>query len=191
MEIVDKIMGKVDQWAELFMPDPVGEIDDNDPGTVVGRQQAQPQRAEVAQEDAGEVLRVANGGTEMAYGGSASSASQADGFVRGRTLRRNGGGPQLTVHTTKVGHLDVNVYAPTAFAQVQQVADDLKAGRAAVVNYERLAVSEQCRICDFINGAAYVLDATPRRVSAQIMIYVPRGVDIETLRARMGSVLPD
>ena len=54
----------------------------------------------------------------------------------------------------------------------------LKAGKACVVNYEQIEALEQRRICDFVNGVCYVLDGSAKRVSNQIMLYVPNGVDV-------------
>ena len=59
------------------------------------------------------------------------------------------------------------------------IADDLKAGKAAVVNYERIEATEQRRICDFVNGVCYVLDGCAKRISNQIVLYVPDGVDVD------------
>jgi len=86
--------------------------------------------------------------------------------------------PQLTVHTTKQPQLKMQIYAPRNFDQVTAIADDLKAGKACVVNYEQIEALEQRRICDFVNGVCYVLDGSARRVSNQIMLYVPVGVDV-------------
>ena len=86
--------------------------------------------------------------------------------------------PQLTVHTTKQPQLKMQIYAPRNFEQVTAIADDLKAGKACVVNYEQIEALEQRRICDFVNGVCYVLDGSAKRVSNQIMLYVPNGVDV-------------
>jgi cell division inhibitor SepF len=86
--------------------------------------------------------------------------------------------PQLTVHTTKQPQLKMQIYAPRNFDQVTAIADDLKAGKSCVVNYEQIEAMEQRRICDFVNGVCYVLDGSAKRISNQIMLYVPNGVDV-------------
>lgn len=86
--------------------------------------------------------------------------------------------PQLTVHTTKQPQLKMQIYAPRNFEQVTAIADDLKSGKACVVNYEQIEAMEQRRICDFVNGVCYVLDGSAKRISNQIMLYVPNGVDV-------------
>ena len=86
--------------------------------------------------------------------------------------------PQLTVHTNNPVALKVQIYAPQNFDQVTAIADDIKSGKAAVINYERIDAGEQRRICDFVNGVCYVLNGCAKRISDQIVLYVPDGVDV-------------
>ena len=88
--------------------------------------------------------------------------------------------PKLTVHTTKVSELAMEIHVPSNYEQVARIADDLLANRATIVNFERVEGNEQQRIFDFINGVSYVLDCAARRVSANLMLYVPNGVDVAT-----------
>ena len=72
----------------------------------------------------------------------------------------------------------MQIYVPTKFDQVADIADDLKAKHAAIVNYERVDAAEQRRICDFINGVCYVEDGEARRISDTMVLYVPSGVSV-------------
>ncbi|WP_432648473.1 cell division protein SepF, partial [Mitsuokella sp.] len=40
------------------------------------------------------------------------------------------------------------------------------------------AAEEQRRICDFVNGACYIVDGCAKRISEQIVLYAPEGVDV-------------
>ena len=95
--------------------------------------------------------------------------------------------PKLTVHTTKTPELAMEIHVPSNFDQVARIADDLLANRAAVVNYERVDVPEQRRICDFINGVSYVLDCEARRISDIMVLYVPSGVDVTTAKPTVAN----
>lgn len=88
--------------------------------------------------------------------------------------------PKLTVHTTKVSELAMEIHVPSNYEQVARIADDLLANHAAIVNFERVAGNEQQRIFDFINGVSYVLNCAASRVSPNLMLYVPDGVDVAT-----------
>ena len=89
--------------------------------------------------------------------------------------------PKLTVHTTKVSELAMEIHVPSNYEQVARIADDLLANHAAIVNFERVAGNEQQRIFDFINGVSYVLNCAASRVSPNLMLYVPDGVDVATV----------
>lgn len=124
----------------------------------------------------GSSRQVANGGTvyyNEAVEEEEESLDSAPKYA-GRSSR-----PHLTVHTTKAVKLTVQIYAPERFDEVPHIADDLKAGKAAVVNYEKVAVDEQRRLCDFVNGVCYVLDGSAKRITGKIVLYVPNGVNIE------------
>jgi len=86
--------------------------------------------------------------------------------------------PQLTVHTTKQASLKIKVYEPDSFEQVTRITDDLKDKKAVVVNFEKVDAVLQRRVCDFVNGACYVLDGDARRITGNIVLYVPEGVDL-------------
>ena len=98
--------------------------------------------------------------------------------VRAAATAAKTGRPQLTVHTTKIPELKVQVVAPTTFEQVTGVADDLLSKKAVIINYEMVDHLMQRRICDFVNGVCYVTDGEATRVSNNIVLYVPEGVDV-------------
>ena len=119
--------------------------------------------------------KVVNGASVYSRESEAAESSYEKAAAQSRRHER----PRLTVHTTKQPSLRVRVYAPTNFDQVTSIADDLKDGKATVVNYERIEAEEQRRICDFVNGVCYVLDGCAKRISPQIVLYVPQGVDVD------------
>ncbi len=92
--------------------------------------------------------------------------------------------PKLTVHTNAVAELAVDIYVPSDFNQVQRIADDLMAKKATIVNYERVEASVQRRISDFLNGVCYTLDGEARRISDNMALYVPNGVNVTTVKTR-------
>lgn len=86
--------------------------------------------------------------------------------------------PQFTVHTTRPVELSVQVFVPASFDHVTDIADDLRAQKACIVNYEKLEELEQRHISDFVNGVCYVMDGTVTRITDRIYLYVPDGVDV-------------
>jgi len=86
--------------------------------------------------------------------------------------------PKFKIHTASNPSLNMEVHVPQNFDQVKVIGDQLKKKNAVIVNYEMLAIHDQRRICDFLNGLTYVLDGNVKRISNQIVLYVPDGVDV-------------
>ena len=79
--------------------------------------------------------------------------------------------------------MKIQIYTPQNFDSVSEIADALKSKRSAIVNYERVELSEQRRICDFLNGVCYVQDGEVRRITATMVLYVPDGVEISEVKS--------
>lgn len=85
------------------------------------------------------------------------------------------------IRVIKHPNLNILVFEPSGFNDTKAAADSLKASKTILMNYEKLEYSEQIRICDFMNGACYVLDGSVKRISANMVLYVPSGVSIEMI----------
>ena len=166
--IKDKVMGLVD----VIMP-PLDDVDELEADVLRTANQpavhAMTNDRVASSSSYTEEYKVSNGGSIQVERPSYTVASH---------MQAEKSRPQLTVHTTKTSELKVQIYAPRNFDQVTAIADDLKDGKACVVNYEKIEADEQRRICDFVNGVCYVLDGCAKRVSGQIVLYVPNGVDV-------------
>lgn len=166
--IKDKVMGLVD----VIMP-PLDDVDELEADMLRTANQpavhAMTNDRAVSSSSYTEEYKVSNGDSIQVERPSYTAAAH---------MQTEKSRPQLTVHTTKMSELKVQIYAPRNFDQVTAIADDLKDGKACVVNYEKIEADEQRRICDFVNGVCYVLDGCAKRVSGQIVLYVPNGVDV-------------
>ncbi len=87
--------------------------------------------------------------------------------------------PNLKVY--KQANMNILVFEPASFNDTKAAADSLKNRKTVLMNYEKIEYSEQVRICDFMNGACYVLDGSVKRISANMVLYVPNGVSIESI----------
>ncbi|WP_313990923.1 cell division protein SepF [uncultured Selenomonas sp.] len=117
--------------------------------------------------------RVANGGT-VSFSSSAYTAPAAPV----RPSSGDGAAPPLTVHTTKVSELKVRIHRPRRYDDAGPAVIQLKQGIAVAVNFDCLNEAERRRVCDFLNGACYVLHGSARVVSSGIILYAPKGVDV-------------
>ncbi|EKU71343.1 cell division protein SepF [Selenomonas sp. F0473] len=119
--------------------------------------------------------RVANGGT-VSY--AAPSYGTAAPYAAGRTSSTGDSGTQFTVHTTKVAELKVRIHRPRRYDDAAPAVVQLKQGIAIAVNFDCMNEPERRRVCDFLNGACYVLHGSARVVSSTIIFYAPKGVDV-------------
>ena len=122
--------------------------------------------------------RVANGGTVSIPTSTYVSSTST------HTPSTSDGGTPLTVHTTKVAELKVRIHRPRRYDDVGTAVVQLKQGIAVAVNFDCLNEVERRRVCDFLNGACYVLHGTARMVSSSIILYAPKGVDVTETAAK-------
>ena len=136
-------------------------------------QEQHAQTAARTQQTAVSERRVANGGTV-----SFSAPSYGSFSASARTPSTGDGGPPLTVHTTKVAELKLRIHRPRRYDDAGPAVVQLKEGIAVAVNFDCLNDAERRRVCDFLNGACYVLHGTARVISSTIILYAPKGVDV-------------
>lgn len=82
-------------------------------------------------------------------------------------------------HLVQSGHLDIVVRTPHSFADVREYADYLMDGRAIVISFEAVEPTLKDRIFDYLNGVAYIVDASISCVSKDILMYTPTGVAVD------------
>lgn len=149
--------------TKFLIPEEVEEIE----AKVDEKQETRRQTVKVAPN----VTRVANG--PAIYTNTAEATDNASSNYEDNNR------PSLKVY--KQPNMNVLVFEPTNFNDTRIAADALKASKAVLINYEKIEQSEQVRICDFMNGACYVLDGSVKRISAKMVLYVPNGVSIEEI----------
>ena len=146
------------------------EVEEEEEEAVESRSQATERVQQQPVAERVEERKVANGDS-VSYGGMSYTVTPAPPE---QPLR-----PPVKTRAAKAQELAIKLYTPTTFDQVTDVADDIKGKKAVVINYEKVDLAEQRRICDFINGVCYVTNGDARRISSSIVLYVPDGVDAE------------
>ena len=175
MSGMEKVTGKFTSLMDMILPWEEEEVEEEE----VLETKSQHEQRKAGQQKAASVRTAeeykVSGGNSIFVAPAEERRTAAPSYREPSrvTTRR-----QFTVHTTKVAELSVKIYVPEDFDLVTSIADDLKAGKAAVVNYESVAAEEQRRICDFVNGACYVVNGCAKRISEQIVLYAPEGVDV-------------
>lgn len=93
--------------------------------------------------------------------------------------------PDLKI--VKTSNLTVRIYKPTDYNQINDIADDLLAGRAAIVNYEKIKDGTRQRICDYLEGTCYAIDGKSMKITDVIYLYIPVGVEASDMAAAMAK----
>ena len=159
----------IQKITDIVMPlDPLPEEE------PMKKVEAQPAEAKIMQ--AAEVRRAAAGGSST-YVNGVRYPAYTDVSQSNR--------PNLTV--IKPQEFDMKIYRPADYNQVRVITDDILSQRAVVVNYEHVNVEEQQRICDFIDGACFVIDGTTTQISERIYLYAPAGIDASDLAEMVAS----
>lgn len=176
---VDAVKGKFSKLVDVLMPPVENEEELEEEAEVKSAPKAKERLQAVHEADTVvEEYKQANGESIHVERPHAGSYEEA---LRNQQRQQQSHRPHLTVHTTHAAHLSVQVYTPVNFDQVTMVADDLQDSKAVIVNYSKVTEDEQRRICDFVNGVCYVTDGCAKRISEQIVLYVPSGVDVSEL----------
>jgi len=72
----------------------------------------------------------------------------------------------------------VIVYQPQTAEDVQTLIDFLKRKEPAIVNLDGATEAFAQRILDFVSGAVYALSGSVHRISGNIFLLTPEGVEI-------------
>ena len=76
---------------------------------------------------------------------------------------------------------NVVVYEPRTPEEVQTLIDYLTRREPAIINLDNIDVEISQRVLDFVSGAIYALGGTVHRVSGNIFLLSPEGVEINTI----------
>lgn len=70
------------------------------------------------------------------------------------------------------------VYMPASFEEALRPAEAMRSGSGVVINGEHLNEETYRRVLDFLDGAAFVLGGSGRRVSETVQVYAPATMEI-------------
>lgn len=73
----------------------------------------------------------------------------------------------------------ISIREPITFDDGTQVLDDVLKGKVVVLNLEMLEVDKKRQIFDFVSGGIYSLSGKIQKVTKDIFILAPKGIDID------------
>lgn len=82
----------------------------------------------------------------------------------------------------------VMVFAPRAFDDAQEMADQLRAGRPVILNLENAEKAAAQRLIDFVSGSTYVIGGEMHKIGSGMLMFLPQGVEARVpVGIRLGS----
>lgn len=76
------------------------------------------------------------------------------------------------------GSKNVVFFYPKSYEEVQRLIDYLKQGESVMLNLDNISDSEAQRMLDFASGSVYALNGSIQRVSGNIFLLTPEGLNI-------------
>lgn len=98
------------------------------------------------------------------------SAPRANDYSRDYAEPRRAAAPRAS-------RPEVHTYAPSSFAEVREISQNLVERRAVILNLEETDPDDANRLLDFMSGVAFALDGQIRRIAKQVYAFAPAGVD--------------
>lgn len=71
------------------------------------------------------------------------------------------------------------LYEPRSFEEVELIAHGLKAGKAVIVNLHRLKETQAQRVIDFLSGVTIAIDGSIKEVGESVILCTPMVIDID------------
>ena len=74
---------------------------------------------------------------------------------------------------------NIKVFCPSGFNETSEIANYVKAGNAAIINYAKTPKDEAQRSIDLMTGLTYGIDGKSCKIGHSVVLCVPQGVDVE------------
>ncbi len=95
--------------------------------------------------------------------------------------------PQNVKPFKPVQKTTVNTFNPQSLEEAKVIMDFLNKGSAVLINLEANDKALSQRIVDVVTGALYILDGTYTKITEDIYLMAPKGVEIDSSMAASGS----
>jgi|SRR5690625_4621464 len=97
----------------------------------------------------------------------------------------------VNLSTIKQPTSKVVLCEPTAFNEVQKIADHILNRRAVVINLQRVEHHQAKRMIDFLSGTIYAIKGDMKKLGTETFLCAPDNVDISGTISNMTSLNGD
>ncbi|GAA3616158.1 cell division protein SepF [Secundilactobacillus similis] len=84
----------------------------------------------------------------------------------------------VSINAPRPGVNKISLYEPRLYSDVQEIASQLLANQAVIVNFSRIDDATARRIVDFLTGTVYAIDGDIERIGNPIFLCTPHNFEI-------------
>ncbi len=85
----------------------------------------------------------------------------------------------VNVSNSSSNKMKICIQEPLTYDDGPSVIDNITANRTVVLNLEMLEVDKKRQIFDFVSGGVYALNGNIQKVTKDIYVIVPKGVEVD------------
>lgn len=102
-------------------------------------------------------------------------------------------GSVLKSSTPTSAKQEVVLFRPTTFNDTSKAAEDLRLGKAVIVNMENVDKAMARRVVDFLSGCTFALNGTLKKIAQSAYLFCPCSMDVvgdlENIQAEVESYI--
>lgn len=68
---------------------------------------------------------------------------------------------------------------PRAFAEAQEIAEQVLRNRPVIVSLQRISADQSRRVVDFLSGTAYAIEGNIQKISSNMILCTPSNVEVD------------
>lgn len=81
--------------------------------------------------------------------------------------------------------MKIAIHEPKSYEEAPAIIDDVKMGKAVIINFEGIEVELKKQIFDFMNGGLYAVEGKIQKVNKDIFIMAPNFIEIEGVKQEL------
>ncbi len=85
----------------------------------------------------------------------------------------------VSMNSAGQGKVKISIHEPLTYDDGPKILDDIMSYKIVVMNLEMLEMDKKRQIFDFVGGGIYALSGKIQKVTKDIFIIVPKGIEID------------
>lgn len=108
-----------------------------------------------------------------------SSSDYSTNSYNGDRQTRRSTGNIVSMNSSKPTGAKISIQEPLEYDDAPNIVDEIKNNKIVILNLEMIEVDKKRQIFDFVNGSIYALNGKIKKVTKDIFVICPEGIEIE------------